>query len=302
MLDFWMWADEHMEAIDKIKDEKGNPPFLGVRLTDHQLDIMRRTGPGPLRNYCLTLYDRRPEMTRYLRTSFQAALLSLPAAEVYEKYASCILTSMPLFDKERKESLNTVLLRALQDVTWVQSLGCHVLPTVQRIAEPLDKRWVKRLTHAVSKNIPGRYYPFGGGDEVNGFDKALMDLADPTDPDQCAQLVPYLRARMAETGCWYSYSRYLLMVGGSPKGVLGKAMKKGKPAYLYYVWATLNEAAKALPAGEVADLCREVLAAKWIRPTGHEQALSETVLPWTIEQLQAGRPFPAWDEWWKMRP
>ena len=33
-----------------------------------------------------------------------------------------------------------------------------------------------------------------------------------------------------------------------------------------------------------------------------EQAMAELVLPWTIERLQAGKPFPEWDEWHKMRP
>ena len=138
----------------------------------------------------------------------------------------------------------------------------------------------------------GRYGPFGGVDEVNGFDKALMELANPGDPEQCAQIIPYLRKRMAEAGGWNSLSRYLLQFGGSPKGVLGEAMKKGKPVYVYYVWDLLNEASKVLPAGEVAELCREVLDAKWIRPQGREAGMAELTLPWTIEQLKAGKPFP----------
>ena len=130
----------------------------------------------------------------------------------------------------------------------------------------------------------------------------LMDLANPADPEQCSQLVPYLRRRMTETGSWYSYSCYLLQVEGSPKGVLGKAMKKGKPAPLYYVWSLLAEAAKVLPTGEMADLCQEVLDAGHIRVTGKEREVAQRAISWTIEQLRAGRPFPEWDEWWKMRP
>ena len=120
--------------------------------------------------------------------------------------------------------------------------------------------------------------------------------------DRRAQIIPYLRKRMAEAGGWNSLSRYLLQFGGSPKGVLGEAMKKGKPVYVYYVWDLLNEASKVLPAGEVAELCREVLDAKWIRSQGREAGMAELALPWTIEQLKAGKPFPEWDEWNKMRP
>lgn len=299
MLDFWKWADSRMEALDRVEDEKGKPPFLGVRLTDHLLGTMRHAGPGPLRDYCLTLFDRRPEMTRYLRISFQAALLSLPAAEVYEKYSPYIVTIKPLLGAEKKETLNNVLLRALSEVYWRDG---YVLSGGQAIAEPLDARWIKRLVHAAWKNIPGKYCPFGGVDEVSGFDKTLAELTNPGDPEQCAQMIPYLRKRMVETGGWNSLSRYLLRFGGSPKGVLGEAMKKGKPVYIYYVWDLLNEASKVLPAGEVAQLCQEVLDAKWIRPAGRELAMAELTLPWTMEQLKAGKPFPEWDEWNKMRP
>lgn len=302
MLQFWRWADSRMEDIDKLKTEKDQPVFAGVRLTDTQREVMLQTGPGPLRDYCLALYDQRPEMTRYLHTSFQAALLSLPATEVYEKYSPYIVTAKPLLDKAHKETLNNVLLRALGEVYWNHMQNCHTIVRGQAIAEPLDARWINRLVHAAWKNIPGRYCPFGGVDEVNGFDKHLVELVNPNDPEQCAQIIPYLRKRMTESGGWNSLSRYLLQFGGSPKGVLGEAMKKGKPAYVYYVWDLLNVAYKSLPAGEVAELCQEVLDAKWIRPVGRELAMAERALPWTIEQLRAGSPFPEWDEWNKMRP
>ena len=301
-LDFWRWADSRMEEIDRIEDEKDHPCFFGVKLTDRLLDIMRHTGPGPLRDYCLTLFDRRPEMTRYLHISFQAALLSLPAAEVYDKYGSYILTKKPLLDKDRKETLNNVMLRALNDLYWNNRQGRHVIVAGQPAAQSLDARWIERLVHAACKPNMRHYYPFGGGDEVDGFDKNLAELANPNDPEQCAQLVPYLRRRMVETGSWYSGTRYLLRFGGSPKGVMGKAMKKGKPVAIYYVWDVLSEAHKVLSAAEVAELCQEVLDAKWVRPQGREAGMAELALPWTIEQLKAGKPFPEWDEWNKMRP
>ncbi|MDE6591052.1 MAG: hypothetical protein K2K53_12075, partial [Oscillospiraceae bacterium] len=298
---FWRWSDSHTEDIVQLKNENDNTYFLGVRLIDHMRDIMLHTGPGPLRDYCMELFDRRPEMSRYLRISFQAALLSRPAAEVYDKYSPYIATIKPLLGSEQKETLNNVLLRALSEVYWRGQYG-YVLQGGQNPAEPLDARWISRMIRAVWKNIPGTYHPFGGVDEVNGFDKALTELACPEDPEQCAELVPYLRKRMVRTGSWNSYSRYLLRFGGSPKGILGEAMKKGKPTYAYYVWDLLNESATRLPAGEVAELCQEVLDAKWIRPVGRELAMAELAIPWTIEQLRAGKPFPEWDNWNRMRP
>ncbi|MEY8403530.1 hypothetical protein AALA54_09355 [Oscillospiraceae bacterium 44-34] len=302
MLDFWRWADSRMEDIDQLKDEKDRSLFFGVKLTDRLRDVMLHTGPGPLRDFCLGLFDSHPAMTRYLHISVQAALLSLPGAAVYEKYSPYLLTEEPTEDAEHKETLNNVLLRALSEVYWNRKQGCHVIVMGQAIAQPLDARWIERLVRAACKPNMGRYCPFGGGDEVDGFDKNLAELANPNDPEQCAQLVPYLRRRMVETGSWYSYSQYLLRLGGSPKGVLGEAMKKGKPAAIYYVWFVLNEAYKVLPAAEVAELCREGLDAKQIRSQGREAAMAELTLPWTIEQLKAGKPFPEWDEWHKMRP
>ncbi len=301
MLDLWRWADERMELFDGLRNKKGNSIFAGVRLTDTLADCLRHTGPGPLRDFCLELFDRRPEMTRYLHISFLAALLSLPAAEVYEKFAPYVLTEEPTEDAEHKETLNHVLLRALSEVYWNHKQGCHVIVMGQAIAQPLDPRWVGRLVRVACKPNMGRYCPFGGGDEVDGFDKKLVEQANPNDPEQRAQLVPYLRKRMTQTGSWYSYGLYLLMMGGSPKGVLGEAMKKGKPAYIYYVWFLLNKAYEVLPPAEVAELCQEV-DIKQVRSAGREQAMAELVLPWTIERLQAGKPFPEWDEWHKMRP
>jgi len=300
MLDFWRWADEHMETFDTFTNAKGGSIFAGVRLTDTLKECLRLTGPGPLRDFCLTLFDSHPAMTRYLIPSFHAALLTRPAAEVYEKYSPYILTRKPLLDAERKKTLNNVLLRALDQVYWNNTQGCHAIVFGQATAEPLDKRWIKRLVEAVEKPEDGKYYPFGGGDAVNQFDRTLMGLSNSADPEQRAWLVPYLRRRMVETGSWYSYGRYTLQFGGSLKGVLGQSMKKCKYAYLNHVWTLLNEASKSFPAVEIAELCQEALDTERFLPTSKELFRARKVLPWTIEQLRAGKPFPEWDEWWKM--
>ncbi len=299
MLDFWRWADGHMEEFDGFTNEKGNPVFAGVRLTDTLKECLRLTDSAPLREFCLTLFERKPAMTRYLHISFHAALLTRPAAEVYKKYSPCVLTKKPLLDAERKKTLNNVLLRALGEVLLDRDRGCYVLTGGQPIAEPLDRGWIARLILAVEKPDSGTFYPFGGGDKVTGFDKALMELSDPADPEQCGWLTLYLRKRMVETGSWYSCGRYLLQFGGSLRGILGQAMKKRKYAYLYNVWLLLNEAGKSLTAGEVADLCQEVLDIERFLPTSNELFRAKKVLPWTIEQLRAGKPFPDWDDWHK---
>ena len=302
MLDFWKWAETHMEAIDQIKDENGGSPFLGVTLTDRLLEIMQHTGPGPLRDYCLTLWDRRPELSRYLYISFQAALLSHPAAEVFEKYAPYILTEEPTQDAERKKTLNTVLLRALGEVWWYPQGERYNLYGGQSAAEPLDIRWIERLTQAVCPNVPRRsgaspfaYY----WEDVPEFDRTLMRLVNPED-ERCRELViPYLRKRLEETGLPYHYSRWLIQLGGSPRGIFGKAMAKNPSAnHLYVVWQLMHDACQVLPPEEVIALLNEFLEAG----AGRKQALAkfQKAIPWTVEQLRAENPFPEWDAWEKI--
>lgn len=301
MLEFWQWACGRMEAIDGLTTEKGKPVFAGVRLTDNLQEIMRHTGPGPLRDFCLTLWDSHPEMPRYLYISFQAALLSRPAAEVYETYSPYLLTEEPAADTERKKTLNTVLLRAFGEVGRSSQDGQYRVFGGQCTAEPLDRRWIQRFTQAVYTDVPR----MGGSpfayywENVAEFDRTLMRLADPEDGENRELLIPYLRTRMEKTGQAYHYSRWLLQLGGSPRGMFGKAMAKNPAAnHLYVVWNLMSEAAKVLPAEEVIALLEEFMAVGAAR----KQALDhfQKAIPWTIEQLRAGRPFPEWDDWQKV--
>lgn len=302
MLDFWHWADSHVEEIDRIKDEKNRPFFFGVKLTERLLDILRHTGPGPLRDYCLNLFDSHPAMTRYLSVSFPAALLSCPAAEVFEKYGPYILTEEPTQDTERKKTLNIVLLRALGDVWWYPQGERYNIYGGLSTAEPLDIRWIERLTRAVCTDVPRRagaspfaYY----WEDVPEFDRTLMRLVNQSD-GRCRELmIPYLRRRLKETGLPYHYSRWLLRLGGSPRGLFGEAMAKNPSAnHLYVVWQLMHEASQALPPEEVIALLEEFLEAK----AGRKQAWAkfQGAIPWTVERLRAGEPFPEWDSWEKI--
>lgn len=301
-LDFWRWADSHVEEIDRIKDEKNRPFFFGVKLTEWLLDILRHTGPGPLRDYCLNLFDSHPAMTRYLSVSFPAALLSCPAAEVFEKYGPYILTEEPTQDTERKKTLNIVLLRALGDVWWYPQGEEYRVYGGQSAAEPLDIRWIERLTRAVCTDVPRRagaspfaYY----WEDVPEFDRTLMRLVNPED-GRCRELVvPYLRKRLDETGLPYHYSRWLIQLGSSPRGLFGKAMAKNPSAnHLYVVWQLMHEASQMLPPEEAIALLEEFLEAK----AGRKQAWAkfQEAIPWTVERLRAGEPFPEWDSWEKI--
>lgn len=302
MLDFWRWADSRMEEIDQLKDEKGRSFFFGVKLTDRLLDILRHTGPGPLRDYCIGLFDSHPAMTRYLQISFLAAVLSLPAAEVFEKYGPCILTEEPAEDAERKKTLNTVLLRALGDVWWYPQGERYNVFGGQPAAEPLDIRWIERLTQAVYTDVQrrGRTSPFACyWEDVPEFDRTLMRLVNQSD-GRCRELMaPYLRRRLGETGLPYHYSRWLIQLGGSPRGLLGKALAKNPKAnHLYTVWQLMYDAWQALSADEAIALLEEVLAEGAFQKQAAPHI--QKAIPWTIEQLRAGKDFPSNIDWSKM--
>ena len=169
-------------------------------------------------------------------------------------------------------------------------------------AEPLDIRWIERLTRAVCTDVPrrGGASPFAYyWEDVPEFERTLMRLVNPED-GRCRELVvPYLRKRLDETGLPYHYSRWLIQLGSSPRGLFGKAMAKNPSAnHLYVVWNLLHEASQVLPPEEVIALLEEFLEAK----AGRKQAWAkfQGAIPWTVEQLRAGEPFPEWDSWEKI--
>lgn len=300
MLDFWRWTDAKLADIDHLRGGQEQRVGFGRELTALLLDSLCAAGPGPLCSLCLELWERHPKEARYLPHAVAAALMTRSAAEVYDTFSPYVLTIKPLLKGEQKKALSDGVIRGLSQVYWVKSLNCYWFHQGSYTpAQPLDSRWVGRLVHAVWKPAEGRFYPFRGGDAVNGFDKTLMDLVNPGDPEQCAQLIPYFRQRMRETGSWHSFSHYLLQIGGSPKGVLGEAMGKSKNVYIYYVWELLSEAVKVLPPEEVSGLLVEALRSGAIRK--EDAALAQRAIPWTVEQLKAGKPFPDWDDWWKLR-
>lgn len=300
MLDCWRWVDGHFDQLSTLKSASNLRFRLGDELKSWLLLSLCTAGPGPLAELCLELWAANRDQPRWLPHAVVAALMTRSSAEVYDEFAPYVPTSMPLLGRERKEELSGAVIKGVTQAYWSQSLGRYLFRQGSFApAQPLDPRWIERLVHAAWKPDMGRYYPFGGGDDVNGFDKNLAELTNPNDPEQRAQLVPYLRRRMVETGSWSSYSRYLLKFSSSPGGVLGEAIKKGKPAYLYHAWQILAEAAKTLPAGEVAGLCQEVLDAGHMRK--EDTVLSQKALPWTIQRLREGAPFPEWAEWWEMR-
>lgn len=303
MLDFWRWTDAKLADIDQVRGEKGQRLGLGTMVTALLLDSLCQVGPGPLCGLCLELWGKHQKEDRYLPHAVAASLMTRPAAEVYDQFSPYVPASRPLIGGGQKKAFHNAVLAGLSEVRWDSGAGRHEVGAGWPAAQPLDARWAMRLTHAAWKTTMHDFKmpsPFGYGEHLDEYDLILMRLFDPADPGIRRELAPYLRRRMKELGNYQTYSRWLFALGDTPQGALKDSMlKSGKPAYLYYIWGLLNDAAKSLPPEGVANLCREALDANGIRK--EDAAMAQRALPWTVEQLRAGKPFPDWDDWWKMK-
>ncbi len=303
MLDLWRWTDAKLADIDQVRGEKGQRLGLGTELTALLLDSLCQAGPGPLCGLCLGLWEKHRGKARYLPHGAVASLLTRPAAEVYDEFSPYVPTSRPLLGGAQKQALHNAALAGLSEARWNGGAGRYEVGAGWPAAQPLDKRWAKRLTHAVWKTTMHDFKmpsPFGYGEHLDEYDLIITRLFDPAGPEIRQELAPYLRQRMRELGNYQTYSRWLFALGCTPQGALKDSMlQSGKPAYLYYVWGLLNDGAKSLTPDETARLCQEVLDANYIRR--EDTAMAQKVLPWTAEQLRAGRPFPEWNDWWNMR-
>lgn len=303
MLDFWRWTDARLSDIDHLRGGQEQRIGFGAELTALLLDSLCAAGPGPLCALCLELWEKHPKEARYLPHAVVASLLTRSACEVYDTFSPYVPAIKPLLGGEQKRALHNAVLAGLAQARWNGEAGRCEVGAGWPTAQPLDRRWVKRLTHTVWKTTMHEFKmpsPFGCGEGLDEYDLIVTRLFDSADPEIRRELVPYLRQRMKLLGNYRTYSRWLFALGGSPLGVLKDSiLKSGKPAYLYYNWELLNDAAKVLTLDETAGLCQEVLDADYIRK--EDASMAQKVLPWTIQQLRAGRSFPEWNDWWNMR-
>ena len=326
MLEFWRWACARMDGIDRLQNGKGNSILMGVRLSNCLLETLCANGPGPVCDFCLTLWPEHPNTTRYLIHSFLAALMVRPAAEVYETFSPYILTEDPTEDIERKITLNNVLLRAFTWVLWHRELKRYCVQEDSTVrfesekqrpgiptAGPLDPRWIDRLTHAAYKEgIPGYCSPFSDGCVVSRFTAALMNLTDRDNPEMRARMIPYLKDRLLNIPTEgkgiqenqfsvFAYSRYLIQLGASPRGVLGEAMARFPGKYqAVFFWQQLSQLAQALPAEEAARMVEEIDIDLCFNFTQMHNVPLSTMLrqavPFAAASLRAGQPFPEWND------
>lgn len=301
MMRFWRWADSRMPEIEQLHNHVGQPLLLDQQLTDCLMDSLCGTGPGPLCGLCQDLFAAHKEDSRYLRHALIASLFTSPAAEVYETFSPYIRTEEdPPEGDIRQRLFQDALLSGLGRV-WRGRDGVYRVDKARPIAEPLDPRWMERMTQAAVKTHGQRraVTPVLYWENVDPYDILLTRLSDPSNAAVRAWLVPYLRGRMAEKGAPYTYTRWILQFGGSPRDILGGALAKNIVANrLYEMHSLLLAIAEATPAEEAAAILQEALDSPGLRPDTQTQL--QLVIPYSIQQLQEGLPFPSWNEWYNL--
>lgn len=298
MLDFWRFADEHSDSISQLKNHNGRPLEFDTQLADRLFYFLCDTGTRPLCDLCRELWEKNTGQSRWLPHAVLAALLTCPAAEVYDCFSPYVLTTKPLVGSKQKQEFNDAVLKGLSHVSWSEEKNTYVIAAGNLpLAQPLDSRWIGRLTGAVWKtSFERQQLPFHIGEQLESFDICLVRLVNPSEEEMRALIIQWLRGRAVETGCFSTYSRFLLSLGVSPRGILGESMKRCKRTpSLYLVWDLLNEASAVLPTEEIVFLLEEVQATGLFRKSPDETG--ETVFMKTIADLRAGRPFPEWNAW-----
>lgn len=305
MLDFWRFADEHSDSISQLKNHNGRPLEFDTQLADRLFYFLCDTGTEPLCNLCRELWEKDTRQSRWLPHAVLAALLTRPAAEVYDCFSSYVPTTKPLAGSKQKQEFNDAVLKGLSHVSWSEEKNTYVIAAGNLpLAQPLDSRWIGRLTGAVWKTSFDRnllpfdrqQLPFYTGEQVDSFDTCLVRLVNRSDKGMCQIIIPWLRKRAVETGFYSTYSLWLLHFGVSPRGILADSMKKSKRTpHLYTVWSLLDKASETLPPEEIASLLEEIQTTGLFRKSPDETG--ETVFMKTIADLRAGRPFPEWNAW-----
>lgn len=291
-LAFWRWTDQRLEDIKKLKNNISQPLRFEEQLSNFLLHCLSQTQSRSLCELCTGLYERDRERVFWFPHAFLAAALTESPEAVYEAFSPCLLTKKPLLDNGTKRSRHEALLRILLRLSQQRT---------DKIS--LDRRWVPRLADAVWKDMPGKqtwYAALDGMGVVGSFETTLLGLMDPEDPEHREAASTWFLERMASAADWYIYGRLVLRCGGNPRSRLRECLSRSvKSIYLYHVWTFCNEAAGKVSGEDLADMLDAFLTSGRFRK--EDEALAASAIPYTQELLKAGRPFPEWDDWWRMK-
>ena len=158
-----------MEGIKRLTHHTGKAIGLDELFTDQLFTSVCYAGPGPLCGLCLELWGRHQKETRWLPHAVVAALMTRSAAEVYDEFSPYVLTIKPLaLTGGQKQYFHNAVLRGLGRLTRDEDTGAYFIENTWPTAQPLDKRWLKRLTKAVWKTTGDRQKRLANAYTVEG--------------------------------------------------------------------------------------------------------------------------------------
>ncbi len=272
---FWRWADEHAADIAGLKNNIGRPLGFEENLSNILLYSLCTAGPGPLCELCRELWGNHRDRTHYFPHALLSALITCPAAEVYQEFSPYV---------ERSSGVRKA--QALKDtfkyVFWNQKEGCyqishnyfhvlaHVSTRATSLAAPLDRRWFDLLL------------------KIPDMGDILRRLVPPEDTELCEKLVAYQYRNMLNGSFIQEDVAYLREHGWTDwRGFLDKKVRKDGSLTTYAVVRLLNETSLTGPekAEELRSLYKIVqeqhIAHK--RPTWPEQRVQEQIAAWEAE-------------------
>ena len=274
MLDCWRWINSQLPAFGRLKRVPGVRQDLSAGLPNWLLDSLCAAGPGPLCTLCRELWDNDRDSVRYFPHALLAALLTRPAAEVYEEF-------LPYVERSVGVRKAQALKAAFEHISWNKKTGRYqashnyysVLTGSTRLTalyEPLDRRW------------------FGLLFKIPNMEDILARLIPPEDPELQSQFAAYQYRKILEGSFIQEDIAFLREHGWTEwKGFLDRKVKKDGSLTLRAVTVFLNETSLTGPekAQELRNLYQIVQerAAAVKRPAWPPQAVQDQISLWEAE-------------------
>ena len=214
--EFWLWLSTRIHSFDRCKPPI-NPRHKSCTVAEFLQKCLTETVTW---NPCPETFTLAREMSRlnshwFLGAEFIADLMELPAAEVYDKYAPCLINN----ETAATEMARIQILQgftALQHYKgsyrfafykddWYQDGAVQV----QIPISGFDPRWAALITDPkVYKGVEICDISAGWSERKEQVNMDIMagDLLDPHSPEMCAAFGEYYYRRTHQTGdIWYYY-------------------------------------------------------------------------------------------------
>ncbi|RKI70126.1 hypothetical protein D7V91_03960 [bacterium 1xD42-67] len=279
MLDCWRWTAEHLPELEGVERSPGTRDIdLGRLLPGCLLDSLRTGGPGPLCGLSLELWEERGGP--YLACALTAALLTCPAAEVYDHFAPCFADDRPEAALALLDAFSHLRWNGKEDRYESFDAGANFL---HPLAQPLDLRWYGPLTRARTSGALKRIEQIGHLTCEQGMDEVIRQLFREDLPQVQEQTGAYFYHLIHDVGGGYRMDDVTLL--GRCGWTRWKDLLSDRVTTVYVAADVLDLTPLTGPekAGVLRDLYRTALmqdkGSSW-----PEQRVKDQIAAWEAEQ------------------